>query len=219
MEFAFLQGATDTSDLETYTFASQNLGTAAAGRYIIVCVEARASASRTLDAVSVGGVSATIVASLGFSGGQNRIGIAIAAVPAGTTGTVVVTFSVAMLRCAIQLYRVVGLDSGTPSGTWSNAVLNPQVSVDIPAGGFGVACALAQSSTAAATWAGLTEDYDAIVDSQICATSASGVFASQQTGLTVQSSFTSGTVHGILAAAWAPAATSGSLLLRRRRAN
>ena len=115
MAFAHLQTTVDASDLTTYTFSSQNLGTAAPDRHIIVGVAARKGGSATtISSVTVGGVSATIVDQYSNSDSNSNIsGIAIASVPTGTTGDIVVTFGAQMVRAVIAVYRATNLSSAT----------------------------------------------------------------------------------------------------------
>lgn len=208
MAIGYVAGATSAADLTTYTFAAQPLGAAAADRYIVVGVQRRPAA--TVSAVTVGGVSATQVVTATNS--DNAVSLWIAAVPTGTTGDVVVTLSTGVLRCAIQVYRLTGIASPVPyhtvtgsgTGTASGAL-------NIPAGGVAIGCAVQGTTTTAATWAGLTEDYDAQVE-VITASSASGTFASPQTGLTVSCTFGGGAA-AIVAASWSPSAAVPSLTL------
>lgn len=192
MALSFLQGNTSATDLTTYTFSGENLGTAAGDRYIIVGVAARAGATgRSISSITVGGVSATI----SIQGTQDGAAaccvgaLAIAAVPTGTTGDVVVTFSGGMLRCAIQLYRATGLSSATPSDTDSDVsgAANPTVNLDVPAGGFAIGSGVSGSSSGGpVTWTGLTEDYDAQIGGEASwSTSASQTFVAAQTGLAI----------------------------------
>jgi hypothetical protein len=200
--FSFLQSTGSNSNLTTYTFSSENLGAADAGRYIIVGVTARNStADRTLDSVTVGGVAATIVADI--ADGTSRASIAIAAVPTGTTGDVVVTYSGQQLRCRIGLWRATGIDP-TPHDTETDGSDTvPSASLNVPAGGFAVAVAMENALTTA-TWVGLTEAWDA--QNEITMTGAGDEFASAQTGLAISCTFAANTGNQAGAfASWGPA--------------
>lgn len=161
--YSFLQQATNGTTQTTYTFSSQNLGTAASDRYIVVAVGWRKSGSApSLSSVSVGGVSATSVVNY-KSGTTTATGAAIfiAAVPTGTSGDVVITFSADSASCGIALYRVTGLTDTTPIETaTSNA--NPRaVTLNGVEGGFIIAVDYNNVSGASTTtFSGLTEDYD-----------------------------------------------------------
>lgn len=204
---SFLQGASDASNLTTYTFATQNLGTAAGGRYIAVGIGARGTNSGlTISTVTIAGVSATETIQVTNSASSNNVsGIYIAAVPTGTTGDVVVTFSVGVLRCAIQMYRLVGIDSITASDTGTSTALDPTTSIDVPAGGVAIGAANCSNATTA-TWTGITEDYDSQTEAWT-GSSAFNTFASVQTGLTVTCEFVGPSNSAGVFASWGEAAT------------
>ena len=212
----FLQGAADNSNLTTYTFSSQNLGTADGARLIICGIASRAGGSSTISSVTIGGVSATIVVQINTSAdsGWNSAGIVIAAVPTGTTGDVVITFSAGQARCAIALYSTIDTASETASDTDSNAAADPSVSIDCPASGYIIAVACFSVGTGTTTWTGVTEDYDVNPENVANTTMASDNFASAQTGLTVSANSTlaNGTM---VVASWGPAGGGGGN--RRRR--
>lgn len=159
-DYAFLQAATpDTTDTDTYTFSSQNLGTAAADRYIIVAAAGRTvSTDLNISSITVGGVTATVVQSAQSAVGDNDLTIAIAAVPTGTTGDVVVTYNTTSLRCQICLWRATGLASATPTDTDQDdgepGTHDPSVSLTVP-NGFAVGIVSNDASTSV-TWSGLT---------------------------------------------------------------
>lgn len=190
MALTFLQGTTSTADTNSYTFSSQNLGTASSDRYIIVGAVARkAGASATISSITIGGVSATIVKQqTNTITNTNVSGLAIAAVPTGTTGNIVVTFSATMLRCAISAYAVTELDSATPYDDASSTSADPSVSLDIPTDGFAIGMGLTAAASTA-TWTGLTEDVDGTLESFVTYTSASDEFPSGATGRTITIDF------------------------------
>lgn len=207
LDFSYLQSAGDTANGSSYTFSSQNLGTADAARYIIVGIGARWGAAPTsVTSVTVGGVSATEVVQLGPAG--NVAAIYIAAVPTGTTGDVVVTLSDTMLRCVIHLYRVVNIASATASDTDSNAAATPTMSIDVPAGGFAVGVCMG-GTTGSFVWSGLTEDDDRQVEAATFG-AASDEFVSAQTGLAVSVTVTGATTDPLaVVASWDDAASGG----------
>jgi len=220
----FLQGGVDTADLTTYTFSAANLGTADAARYIVVCFHQRAAGTPTLSSASIGGVSATIVAqaTLDTGGGaSNTTAIVIAAVPTGTTGDIVATWSAGAVRCAYQAYRLVGISSATASDTdTSVAAGDPTVNLDIPAGGWTVGGAISGTGSVAGpvTWTGITEDDDTNLETSCTVTSANGDFATTQTGLALTADYTSPSFSVGVFASWddegaPPASTGGFFLL------
>lgn len=189
---AFLQAASSTSDASTYTFSSQNFGTAGAGRYLIVGILSRKSgAATTINSVTIGGVSATeVVTRQNTSSNCSLASLYIAAVPTGASGDVVVTFAATMLRCSIQLYSSLDLTNATAYDTDSAIIDDPTVNLDCPANGFIIGVAASASSTTT-TWSGITEDSDAVVESALTCTAAHDNFAAQQTGLALTANFAS----------------------------
>lgn len=219
MEFGFLQGVGDATDLTTYTFSSQNLGTADASRYIIVGVlSRRAAGTPSISSLTIGGVSAAaVVAQTNTASGSDIAALYIAAVPTGTTGDIVVTFDAAMLRCAVVAYRAVGIASATASDTDSSTATDPTCNLDVPAGGFAIGVACTGNAGASFTWTGLTENYDAVIEA-LNATSASDTFVAAQTGLAITANGTGATAPVGVFASWAPSlgGSAGSVFDRSR---
>lgn len=210
LDFAYLQGAESSSDLTTYTFSTQNLGVADSARYIIVGIMARAiGGSTTVSSVTVGGISATLVVEhFNSSSNSDYAGLWIAAVPTGTTGDVVVTFSAGQLRAHIDLWRAVNISSATATDTDKSTASPPSVALDIPAGGFAIGCGCSGAGGSSCTWTGLTENNDRITES-LNGSVASDVFASAQTGLTITATFSSAVAPVSVFAAWDDAAGGG----------
>lgn len=180
----FLQATYDETDTSTYTYAAQNLGTASSDRKIIVAVHGRKSgANTTINSVTVGGISATIVVQDSNNlSNSNTAGIAIASVPSGTTGNVVVVFGATMARSEIGLWSVVGLYNSTPTVTATSLTNDGTCTINVLAGGFviGAGTVITQFTT----WSNLTERYDDSVSSTV-SSGASNNFATAQTGLTI----------------------------------
>jgi hypothetical protein len=140
-----------------YTFSSQNLGAAAADR-IIVCFAIDGVGS-TATAVTIGGVSATIVQTATT---VRKNTLWYATVPTGTTGDVVVT-GAAETEMGIALWRLTGTTSGPYDSGQSDA--NPGTAdIMVPAGGVALA-GMGDGGFAHSgyTWVGLTEDFDEAV--------------------------------------------------------
>ena len=213
---AFLQTAEDTTDASPYTFAAQNLGTAAGDRYIIVAVFARdTSSGQTLTGVTVGGVAATLIANNAVTDAASRTEItalAIAAVPTGTTGDIVCTFSAAMVRCCIAAYRATGLASATPSDTDMDTSIGEDVAltIDVPVNGFVLAVATSQHNSLTETWSGVTEDYALTSEASSRFTGGSLEYSSGSTGQAIACNFSSGTTAIGSAASWQFAGGGGA---------
>lgn len=202
-EIGYLQSYTDTSDSSSYTFSSVNFGTADSNRYIIIGIASRKSGTTTsISSVTIGGVSATITKQqVNNATNTNVSGIAIANVPTGTSGNIVVTFADTMLRCAITVYRTVGLTSKTAYDSDSSTASAPSVSLDVPTNGFAIGIGLTAASTSA-TWTGLTEDSDATLESWVTYSSAHRNFESGSTGETMTVTFGNSAEPSACFASW-----------------
>lgn len=203
MGLLFLQTTNSTSDLATYTFVAQNIGTAAAERQIIVLVVGRKTGATTsISSMTVGGVAATIAVQRSNNvTNTNVAGIAIANVPTGTTGDVVVTFGAGMVRCGIGVWRADNLLSATASDTDSSVANDPSVTLDVPNYGFIIGGGCTAASTGA-TWTGLNEKYDAVIESALTHSGASQEFATGQTGRTLTEDFGTSSESAGVFASW-----------------
>lgn len=107
--------ATETDpDTSSKTFTSVDFGTPASDRYIIAAVGAR-NDSGTFSSITIGGVTATIVVQ--HLDGNTASGIAIAAVPTGTSGNVVINLSGSHESYYLGVWSVTGLSSPTAVAT------------------------------------------------------------------------------------------------------
>lgn len=189
-----------TADQTTYTFSGLSLGTADAAREIVVATSSRGSSNEVPSSVTVGGISATQIFSTGGAGDLSHIGIYRASVPTGTTGDVVVTFPGSQVRCAVQVWRMLGAAAGTHATasdeTVSSGVLT--TSIAVPAGGAVVAMIYAGVATGC-TWTNLTENSDGDFESERYS-AASAMSASAQT-LTVTATVDVGAARGFLGVA------------------
>lgn len=112
----YVSRAEDATDLTTYSFTGLDFGAPTSDRVLIALIRGTGTASRTVNSVSIGGVSATLYENVSRT---NPGCIAVASVPSGTSGTVSVTFSGACLRAGVGLFRAVGLNSSVPTSTTS----------------------------------------------------------------------------------------------------
>lgn len=187
---ALTDSFTSATNAASYTGTGLSLGATASDRIIIVGVESRITGtSGDITSVTVAGNSATLIRKeLNTQDGiaTNVTAVYAVALATGTTGDVVVTFPVTMLRCGFQVYRVVGTSGTTAYATAANSVAsgNASTTIDIPAGGVLLAIGINAANTTV-TWTGPTEDVDVVVEANTTLSSASGNYASAQTGYTV----------------------------------
>jgi hypothetical protein len=151
-------------NLSTFTFNSQAFGSAATDRIVIVSVMGGNGSAGTISSVTIGGVSASILVQV--SDANLTGGIAVAAVPTGTTGSVVVNMSTTRGGCAIGIWSATGQVAASGVAVGSNTDL-AELTLAAEIGGFVIAmCGNLNSSSRTATWAGVTENFDndAVID-------------------------------------------------------
>jgi len=183
-----------------------SFGDEAPRRLLIAGFRTRAG---TATACSIGGVTATLAASTsGVSTGD--VYMYYANVPTGTSGDVAVTHASSPPSITVSLWAAYGLRSFTPVDTTSyqSTTSGSTVVLDVNVQDKGVGAAFASSSflsstaPTAATWTGMTEDYDAL-DSLISrVTSASQLFSATETPRTVTASGMSGVRYAGVSASW-----------------
>lgn len=176
------------------TFTSQNFGPAAANRYIVIGTTA-------LTTVTVGGVSATKMVSVTSSNGTSALWVA--AVPTGTSGTVVVNGSGSQTT-AFAAYSMIGNASPTPGATNTSTTNPPSASIAIPTRGVAIAFCLSENG-ATPVWTGLTGDVDLFIDNSHPRTAAAHLAVNAGATPTAQcSSAGNNGVNAMVLASWGP---------------
>jgi hypothetical protein len=204
IDISYVDTATSTADLTTYTFSARSFGDAAADRVIAVGIVSRATAIRSITGVTIGGVTATEISNGTGpnSGGATNTALFAALVPTGTTGDVVVTHSAGQARCAIAIHRLIGADLGSATGAF-NSDNNPSASINVVRGGAAIAISYSAANTSA-TWTGIDEDVDATVESQSYS-AAHRAFANAASSHAIQCNWASNSTPGFAYAVFAPA--------------
>jgi hypothetical protein len=200
----FIAQTADASGGSSHNFTSQTLKAS-----MVICVSCIGGATQGVSAMTVGGISATLVIAQGNTGGApNEDNSSIWRVSGVTpgTGTIAVTFTTAYSECAIATFETVGraaAASATDSIGWAAAGSNPTKNINVPANGFVIAAASTVSADTW-TWTGPTERSDGTTPSY-SQTTASQNYTAAQTPLTVTAT-RSGTAKGaFVVASWAPA--------------
>lgn len=122
---------------------SMNFGDEDPSRYIIASVSCmNPGGNGSITGVTIGGVAATQLVTHGGTSTITSSNLWIAAVPTGTSGTVVLTVS-GYNQFVVQLYRAVNLATTTPHGTDTITT----ISLTVPALGVALIAATTQSST------------------------------------------------------------------------
>ena len=184
----FTASAVSASNLTTYTFSSQNIGTANAYRRIGIGVGSphAAQPGHVVSSVTVGGVAAVLEKGYTQTGGVAETRVEIWITPYITTGTaedVVVVFDQAVQSCGIGVYDIrntQGSATDTAQGIWSIS------SIDVEAEGVCLAVGgIVSGSTMTTTTTGLTERYDTYIEYQKQVRGSSLAFASETLGLAI----------------------------------
>lgn len=144
---------------QNYSFPSQNLGTAAADRIILVIMHAEDAADDAT--MTIAGVSATKIASARDAGDGVVTAIYGAHVPTGTTGTIAFSFGSFNNNATISTFRVTGIGTSlTAYDTATDLDDAVSMSIDVPEQGILLAGA-AFITGQAVTTVGVSEAYDA----------------------------------------------------------
>ena len=132
----------DTANATTYTFVGCDLGPPDPTREIFITVEwySGGVAVRSLNSVTIGGVTATLEAGANNSAGS-AVRCAWAAVPSGATGDIALTFSGAAGNCNIAVYSVINRATYGSGATDSGSQIKTGTTlgvtgIDVADGGF-----------------------------------------------------------------------------------
>lgn len=160
---SYTAGTTDTANTTNYSFGTVALGAAASDRLIALSVVEGSTGGSNPTSVTIGGISASIVGSV--TSGPVTQSLWAAAVPTGTTATILVNNAGTRQFCRIDVFRIVGQASNT--AYYSNTAFNAGSSTVLTltpgyvlADGATIACSAAPASDPSYTWVGLTEAYD-----------------------------------------------------------
>jgi hypothetical protein len=186
---AFQARTSNATNLTTYTFAAANIGAANPRRSLIVGITHSDGSPRTIDTVTVGGQSMSLIFDQQYAGsGTFRCsfwGIQFADTFTDTTADIVVTHSASVGHCVINVWAVYNLQSISAFDTAADTGINVTSSLNLDVPTSGAAFGLSNGNlSATATWTGLTEDADAVIET-IGGSAASGVFASSETNRTI----------------------------------
>lgn len=193
----FQASAVSTSVTSIFTFSAQPLGDAAADRIIIITIAAFTGGTSgvTVSSVTVGGTSlAQAIWDNSESTHQTNAGIWVGAVPTGTTGDVVVTFSTNISNgvgiCVYAGYGASAAESDDGSAAGAAVTVLQDTGATVPAGGFAIAvCATNDGTTVTTTWAGVTETVDEAVSAFRWHSSGALAYDAAQSSLTISSTF------------------------------
>lgn len=181
----YVDGKDDPTNLTTYSFTGVNFGAPSTTRLIVICIAGYRDAGGTIVSATIGGVAATIHANTSIGNGSCALISAI--VPAGTSGTVVITWSVLQAATTIDVYAIDNITSTTP--VFVIVDTTSPLSQNITYSPNTVVIAHAKAYTGGSfTWsgsAGLVEQADNTYDSVNTHSSAMKVMPADGTGMGV----------------------------------
>jgi hypothetical protein len=196
------------SNIQTYTYTGRSFGAEAADRFIAVTFHIIHGLAGPPDVsgVTIGGETASIEVQR-KSGSGTHSGIAIVALPTGTTGDVVVTTSGGnKLGCYITIHRITGIGSATAHDFDSANGTDLSVTLTVPANGIALGAAIAKTGGAGnCAWTGLTETADAGTDNDSTSTAANGEFETGDDVAMAAVFTTAASTDTAVYASWAPA--------------
>lgn len=154
--FNFIGGTSNlTPSGSTFTFNNVDIGTAASNRRVYIAVSVNKGSTITINSMTIGGITATKHADINDNTDNSRLSIFSAAVPTGTTATVVVTCSSTILFIAFSVYAYYGTVSSTTSFTTNaDAPSSTLTLTTVPSNGFIIAGAVADRGFNNATYSG-----------------------------------------------------------------
>lgn len=200
--------AVQTANLSIYTFSGAAIGTASAGRYVVVACAA--GGDFTISGCTIAGNAATLVANSTANNDANTA-MFILLVTTGTTADIVVDIAGADANAnmAIHVYTITGT-SGTAHDTlqFVGTTGTPTGTIDVPAGGggIGVVATRGNGTPRTYTWAGLADkNADATTEANDTSSAASedglGVEAGRTITATPSGTITAGSMS---VATWGP---------------
>lgn len=198
----YVTNRVSTANQTIYTFSASNIGAEDASRVVVVGVFGNGNfTARTISGVTLGGVSMMPIVDAGNV--AVPLGLFALAVPAGTAADVVVTFSGGVVDAGIGIWSLTNLQSATPTDTDADTTASSPATVSIDVQADGVVIALTGEDTSGSfTWSGITERYDAVVETTIARHSgASDAYASAAT-LALSVTEADGDTIRMVAAAW-----------------
>lgn len=136
----FLGHSALVNDPTVFTESGASLGAADSTRLIQVAIATWDQFNRTISSVTIGGVSASPVTGMGYvRTGQHGAAVYEAAVPTGTTGDIVVTFSGLVNRCQVVWSSVINGAIHASDFDQQAQTTDTSVAANVPANGSAVA--------------------------------------------------------------------------------
>lgn len=163
----FAAATGSATNASTYTFTNHAIGTADSSRIVVVGFFGNGTTTTTGATVTIGGNSATVPTGSAININDLEAGFAYLAVAAGTTATIVVTFSGTKSRAGISVWSVTNssgthTDADEATATATSVALS---ALTVPSSGCGVFLAVHQNTaTTGWGWTNASEDNDQTVE-------------------------------------------------------
>jgi len=176
----------DTTAQTTYTFTNASIG--APGLIVVAYhAEVAAATARTFVSATIDGNAATSVATIAQNGTTSTTtGLISRRITSGSTATVSITFSGALTRSRIAIWRInnnvsdtafTTSTAGAASGTGLSITLN-----SVPANAVGMAAQTNGTDNTPMTWTNATERYDSIIGTGTTTQASGADFVTTESG-------------------------------------
>ena len=159
----YITFTSDTASQTTYTFNNVPIG---GDGLIAIVVHNESGASRPISSATINGTAATIASQVSQGPGAlqfTNTGIIYSRVSSGTTANVSITFTGAVTRCGIGVYRIQNNISDTPIQTQTSS-LTSGTGLTITFTGLTISnvgvCGTTLGIANPVVWSGATENYD-----------------------------------------------------------
>jgi hypothetical protein len=202
----YISSNDDQANLSSYTFSSQDIGTPASGRIVLVTAHVTGS-SPSITAISVGGNACTKATGVNGVNPEDHVAMWYVELAAGATGDVVVTVSVTSYSCAINVYNINGNIDATPEATVTDNGASPNIlTITAPAVGVLIAVGSNRGGVGTSSFTNLTERKETLASPSLLMTTGSDAFATQDTNRAVKFNYTAGstTTGCACIASWGP---------------
>lgn len=178
--------STNVADRSSYTFSATPIG---GPGLIVVIAQASSYLSNSLSGLTIGGVSANIIAATNTSALSNAQ-IAYLRVASGTQADIVVNWTGNRDRCSIAVYRIQGNTSDTPvdaqhiqNGSASSLSINLAINGN-GAAVIGATCDLGNTFTLTNATADYNQSVDTTGNMQVCGAHFSKYFGASPLAIT-----------------------------------
>lgn len=158
----YVDHRTGSAGTASQSYSGVNFGRPHAQRRLLLATSLRRAMPGAINftGVTIGGVSATAVGTHpGADSSRSRIGFFIADVPTGESGTVTINTDQTTIGLGFTLFRIVGLQSATPTDQWTSTLATVAEDIDIASGGFAIGASVVNSSNAVPTWTGVEQHW------------------------------------------------------------